>query len=300
MKLLSAPLRLSEIIGLSLLAVIFIFLPQAITKQQSEKTPPLIQSTLSLPIQTVNNAPPVTSAAAIYIYDPDSGTVIYEKNSQARFYPASTTKLMTAITALDIFDPDQVLIVRSSKVAGSTAHLRLGDRLTTESLLDALLIDSGNDAAVVLAENSPAGYSGFISQMNRKAQSLGLTGTHFTNASGLVNPDHVTTARDLTVIAGEAINNALIRKIVAIKKITITGVSGKISYSLISTNQLLGLDGVRGLKTGWTPESGECLVSLVERNGHSIIVTLLSSQDRFGDSKQLIDWVYNTFSWLQI
>ena len=260
----------------------------------------VVRPILSLPQQTENNFPPSTSAGAVYIIDPDSGTVIYEKNSQVQFYPASTTKLMTALTALDTYDIDDVLSVKSSKVLGSSSHLQLGDRLTTQALLNALLIDSGNDAALVLAENSPAGYSGFITAMNKKAKDLGLVDTHFTNASGLINPDHLTTARDLTLIAKEAITNALIRKIVATKRTTISNAVGSVSYPLTSTNELLGFEGVRGLKTGWTPESGECLVSLVTRDGHSIIVTLLNSTDRFGESRQLIDWVYNNFTWESI
>ncbi|MBI1872210.1 D-alanyl-D-alanine carboxypeptidase, partial [Candidatus Collierbacteria bacterium] len=244
-----------------------------------------------------NVSVPATTASAVYIYDLDSGSVLYEKNSDERFYPASTTKLMTALTAIDIYETDQVLTIKSGKSIGNTVHLRIGNKLTVENLLNALLINSGNDAALALAENHPDGYGGFINQMNQKTVVLGLTDTRFANPSGLVNPNHYTTAKDLTIIAKEAISNALIRKIVATKQLEISDITGKLKYPLISTNQLLGFEGVKGLKTGWTPESKEVLVSFVERNGHTIIVTVLNSDDRFGESKRLIDWVYNNFTW---
>lgn len=291
------PLRLLDYLGIVLLAIILLFLPVISSDLNVAPSRVITRPALFLPRQTKAVLAPAVSAIAVYIFDPESETILYEKNSQTRLYPASTTKLMTALAALDFYDADQVLSVRSGRVLGSSAHLKVGDQLTVESLLDALLINSGNDAALVLADNSPTGYSGFIDRMNQKARDLGLTDTHFTNASGLVNPDHFTTARDLTLIAKKAVENALIRKIVAQKSLTITDTSGKVIYPLEATNLLLGFEGVRGLKTGWTPESGECLVSLVTRNGHSVIVTVLNSTDRFGDSKKLIDWVYNNFSW---
>jgi len=183
---------------------------------------------------------------------------------------------------------------------GQSIHLAAGDRLTVENLLFGLLVDSGNDAALVLAENYPGGYTQFIGRMNQKVRELDLESTHFTNVTGLYNPDHYTSAADLTLIAREAISDATIRKIVSTKNVTFTDVTGSKKFILESTNKLLGIDGVKGLKTGWTPESGECLVTLVTRDGKSILIALLDSTDRFGESVKLINWVYDNFDWKQI
>lgn len=208
---------------------------------------------------------------------------------------------MTALVALSAYNLDEVLTVRSASGAlGQSIHLSAGDKLTFENLLYGLLVGSGNDTAVALAENFPGGYTQFVGRMNQMARDLNLKSTHFTNVTGLYNPDHYTSAADLTLIAREAIENATIRKIVSTKNITFTDTTGSKKFVLESTNKLLGVDGVRGLKTGWTPESGECLVTLVTRDGKSILVVLLGSEDRFGESIKLIDWVYDNFDWNQI
>lgn len=242
--------------------------------------------------------PPDLTAQAVTVYDLDNRSFIYQKNANSRFYPASTTKIITALVSLAHFEPDSVIQVQNGyKALGNTIKLVPQDKLTVQSILYGLLVSSGNDAALTLAENYPRGYVGFIQAMNDYVANLGLENTHFTNPSGVINPDHYTTAADLTILAREAISNAIIRRIVVTKSTTISSVDGENSYELESTNKLLGLEGVKGLKTGWTPESGECLVTLVERNGHPILITLLDSKDRFGESKQLIDWAYKNFTW---
>ena len=287
---------------LALIFLVFLFAIFPVTGQAKPAVKSATTSPLVIP-QIRNDAisAPDVSAKSVFIFDPDSGTQIYEKNSQTRLFPASTTKLMTALVALDTYNIDQVLTARTaSQAIGSTIHLKNGDQLTVENLLYGLLVDSGNDAGVVLAENYPGGYSRFIAKMNEKALELGLTSTHFTNVSGLVNDDHYTTTAELTVIARASIRNAVIRKIVSTKSITITNITGTKRFFLESTNKLLGMEGVKGLKTGWTPESGECLVTLVTRDGKSILVTILGSEDRFGESIKLINWVYDNFDWKQI
>src|SRR3989344_1698878 len=301
MKVRLSPFKVFDMFALIFLALIFILFPVASAKER-----PAVKSatttTIIVPQPKTSAAPaPEITANSVYIFDPDSGTKIYEKNGRTKLFPASTTKLMTALVALDAYDTDQVLTARTaSQAVGSTIHLVNGDQLTVENLLYGLLVDSGNDAGLVLAENYPGGYTQFITRMNQKVRELGLTSTHFTNVSGLINDDHYTTVTDLTVIARAAIRNATIRKIVSTKTITITDITGSKKYYLESTNKLLGMDGVKGLKTGWTPESGECLVTLVTRDGKSILVTLLGSDDRFGESAKLINWVYDNFDWMQI
>ena len=302
MKVSLSPLKFFNFLAFLSLVVVFVFLPIIPGKEE-----PVVKSAsttnLLLPQLKPGSVPaPAVSAQAVYIFDPDSGTTIYEKNSQTRLFPASTTKLMTALIALEIYEPDQVLTVKTGGGAtGQTMDLAPGDRLTVENLLYGLLVDSGNDAAVTLAENFPGGgYNGFIAKMNDRATALGLAGTHFANVAGFENPDHYTTARDLTLIAREAIANAIIRKIVSTKEVVFYDVTGKKRFAFESTNKLLGLPGVRGLKTGWTPASGECLVTLVTRDGKSILLTVLNSVDRFGESEKLINWVYDNFDWKTI
>lgn len=296
-----APFHLLNLASLTLILLIFIFLPSSqVTPDKQPAVKSISTTRLTLPILIGRSAPDI-SAQTIYIYDPDSGTTLYEKNAHTHFFPASTTKLITALVASRVYQHDQVLGVQlGARAIGSKVGLRAGEHFTVENLLYGLLIDSGNDAALVLAENYPTGYSGFIVKMNDLVHSLGLTETHFTNASGVEGQDHYTSAHDLSLIAHEAISDALIRKIVATKSAVISDVEGIHRYRLESTNKLLGLDGVKGLKTGWTPESGECLVTLVTRDGHSVIITILDSQDRFGDSETLIDWVYQNFQWREI
>jgi len=298
MKLRLSPLKFVDLLVVAFCVTIFIFIPLTPSPSQpSVKS--ATTSTLTIPQAKETPTPvPDLTANAIYVFDPDSGTEIYQKNSTDRFYPASTTKLMTALVALSAYNLDEVLTVKSAGGArGQSIHLSAGDRLTFENLLYGLLVDSGNDAAVVLAENYPGGYTQFIAKMNQRARDLNLKSTHFTNVTGLYNPDHYTTAADLTLIAREAIGNATIRKIVSTKNVTFTDVTGSKKFILESTNKLLGIDGVRGLKTGWTPESGECLVTLVTRDGKSILVTLLGSTDRFGESVKLINWIYDNYEW---
>lgn len=301
MKLRLSPLKFIDLLVIAFCVAIFVLIPLT-PPSSSPSVKSATASVLTIPqAKKTSIPPPNLTAKAIYVFDPDSGTEIYQKNSQDRFYPASTTKLMTALVALSAYDLDQVLTVSSAGDAmGQSIHLSSGDKLTFENLLYGLLVDSGNDTAVALAENYPGGYTQFIGRMNQKAADLKLKSTHFTNVTGLYNSDHFTTAADLTIVAREAIENATIRKIVSTKNITFTDITGSKRFILESTNKLLGVEGVRGLKTGWTPESGECLVSLVTRDGKSILVVLLGSEDRFGESIKLINWVYDNFDWQNI
>lgn len=301
MKLRLSPLKFVDLLVLTLSAAIFVFIP-IVPTSPAPSVKSATTSTLTVPqAMKTFSPPPDLTANAVYIFDPDSGTEIYQKNSTDRFYPASTTKLMTALVALSAYNLDEVLTVKSAGGAlGQSIHLAAGDRLTVENLLYGLLVDSGNDAAVALAENFPGGYTQFIERMNQKTRDLNLNSTHFTNVTGLFNPDHYTSAADLTRIAREAIGNASIRKAVSTQSITFTDITGSKKFILESTNKLLGIDGVKGLKTGWIPESGECLVTLVTRDGKSVLITLLGSTDRFGESIRLINWVYDNFDWQNI
>lgn len=244
--------------------------------------------------------PPLISARAAFIFDPSSGTVLYQKNPDTRLFPASTTKIMTALVSLDTYHLGDVINVNTGKgVVGHSVDLQNGAHFTVSDILKALLISSGNDAALTLAENHPGGYQWFVSDMNRKAKELNLSNTTFTNVSGLEDVNHKTTVHDLALLAKVAIEEPFIKDTVSKTEDTITDTTGTFNYHLETTNQLLGkIDGLIGLKTGWTENAGECLVTYTVRDGHSIIAVVLGSVDRFGESAALINWTFSSHSWV--
>lgn len=284
--------------SLSFLAFIFIFTP--ILGQVPGTRLPAVKAAFTsqppVPISAGLPAPELT-ASGIFAIDFDTGAILYEKNPHLRLKPASLTKIMTALISLDHYPEDYVLsVVNGQRSVGATAKLVKGDKLTFESMMEALLIPSGNDAAVTLAENYPGGYSNFVSQMNTKAQKLGLSDTHFVNVSGIESENHYTSAYDISIMARSALKRNLFQSVVSTQKMTVKSLKGY-RYPLESTNKLLGKPGILGVKTGWTPEAGECLVTLVDRENHPILVSLLNSKDRFGESEALINWLYENYSW---
>ncbi len=132
--------------------------------------------------------------------------------------------------------------------------------------------------------------------MNSKAIELGLNNTHFVNVSGVEGGNHYTSAYDIAMIARNALHRNLFASIVSTMKITVKSLNGHF-YPLETTNKLLGQPGIFGIKTGWTPEAGECLVTFAEKDNHPILISLLNSKDRFGESEKLIDWIYTNYSW---
>lgn len=250
----------------------------------------------SLPVS--KNIPvPTLTATGIYITDLNTGVVLYQKNANMRLKPASLTKIVTALVAMDYFDEDSVLSVKNGQNAtGSTINLHQGDKLIAEDLLYALLVPSANDAALTLAENYPGGYVAFVNRMNSKVTEMGLTNTHFANVSGVESSNHYTSAYDITMLAKAALSRPQFSAIVSTQKITLKSLEGNI-YPLETTNILLGKPGIFGVKTGWTPEAGECLVILAEKDNHPVIISILNSKDRFGEAQTLFNWVYSNFSW---
>lgn len=240
---------------------------------------------------------PEISAGGVVILDIDSGITLFKRNEDELLGPASTTKIMTALVALDHYNLDDVVTVKTV-INGQTIGLISGERITVENLLYGALIASGNDAAYALAENYPGGVEKFVAAMNTKAQDLHLTKSSFTNPVGFDDPGHKMTPMDLARLAMVALTNKTIAKMVAIPQITISDVTHTYFHSLKNVNELLGkIPGVGGIKTGWTEEAGENLVTLVERNGHRIILVVLHSKDRFADTTNLIDWVFGNYRW---
>jgi len=237
------------------------------------------------------------SASSVYAIDLSSMTVLYEKDSQKSLYPASTSKMMTALVALDTFSLEEKLIVgKEATISGNKLSLKEGDLIPVKDLLAALLIFSANDSAYVLANNDDLGANNFIKKMNERALDLGLKQTHFVNPAGFDEDGQLSTARDLSIIARELLKHEQLKQLVATPYKQIVGQNW--SYDLYNSNQLLGqIQGVSGVKTGTTELAGEVLVTLIERDDHQILITLMNSQDRYQDTSKLIAWILNNYEW---
>lgn len=253
------------------------------------------------PKNTTNAVPPQMTAQGVLVTDIPSGIIMYEKNPHVRFAPASTTKIVTALVALDHFKPDSILTVKTEDPNEATMGLVRGEKITMESLLYGLLVKSANDAALTIAENYPGGMKNFVTAMNQKARDLNLKDTRFTNPMGFDDTNHYTTSYDLARFARLALKNPQIAKIVATRSITVSDTDYKYFHELRNVNQLLGgIQGVAGVKTGFTENAEECLVTLVKRNGREILTIVLKSGDRFGETSSLISWAYGNHEWVDI
>jgi len=256
------------------------------------------KSFVPAPVLMGLEAYPVVSARAVLAVDMNSGITLYEKNPDSQLLPASTTKIITALVAMDHYDSDEVLLVHDPTVAGKKMGLVYGEQMKAKDLIYALLVYSANDAAEVLAQNYPEGRGAFVREMNKLAAELSLTNSYFTNPAGLDGGEHVSTARDLIRVANVAMKDPAFANIVRQENGVVTSVDGKIVHRIETTNQLLGkVDGVFGVKTGWTENARENLVSYIERDGRQVMIAMLASQDRFGESEELIEWIFANYTW---
>lgn len=244
-------------------------------------------------LKTSYSSPTLTGTAAIS-YDLSTKKVLFTKNPDMLLPFASLTKIMTAIVALEYFSPDYVLTVPTSALVGEdSVGLDPGEKLTTEELLYGMILHSGNDTAETFATNYPGGRSAFINAMNQKAESLGLTHTHFTNPTGLQGDgDQHTTAYDLLIMTKYALEHfPQFATIAATVSIDLSKTATHKEYYLENeTNLLTTYPGVKGIKTGYTPEAGLCLVTYIEYQNHRIIVVLLGSQNRREEMKEILDY----------
>ncbi len=296
--------RLSFILFLVLLLI----QPGSNTIQQYQLSPgtPIVRAApfplpteAVIPIRKPQTIFPSLTAQAAIVIDTESGAILYSKNADVQLYPASITKMMTAVLVLENYPLEKTITVQDeSEALGNTMHLRHGEIITVENLLKGLLIASGNDAAFALADAYPTGYQGFVDRMNERAHQWNMENTVFRNVSGVEQEGHLTTARDLATLAKEAMKNEFFRETVKTQALDIHDITGQETHHLISTNQLLGkVGGVEGIKTGWTTQAGECLITQTTRDGRTIITVVLNSGDRFGESTVLIDWAFGGHVW---
>lgn len=250
-----------------------------------------------LPVVSDSATRPDLSATSYVVTDLDSGVILLSKNPHQQLKPASLTKIMTALVAMDYYPEDAILkVVNGQRALGNTIDLIQGDHLIARDLFYGLLVPSGNDAALTLAENYPGGYHAFVAKMNMRVAELGLTNTHFVDVSGVEEANHYTSAFDISQIARTALERPVFKTVVSTQKMTLNSLDGH-NYPLVSTNILLDKPGFYGVKTGWTPEAGECLVVLYEKDGHRLLISLLHSNDRFGEGEKLAYWTFANTSW---
>jgi len=247
-----------------------------------------------------NNITPEISAKAAIIMDKDSQVILYTKNPNLRFSPASTTKIMTALTALEYFGLTDILTVKSTGVEGSVIGLSAGERMTFGDLLYAMLLPSANDAAFVIAQNYPGGVEKFVNKMNGNARRFNLYNMHFGDPAGLLDYEDYATPIDLARLASIALDNKVLSQIVSSKRKIISDVDSKNTYEIFNLNKLLGFYGVNGIKTGFTDEAGGVLVTSKVESGHTLIIVVLKSDDRFLDTERLINVISGNINYLSI
>ena len=245
---------------------------------------------------------PFISAQSAIILDDASHVVLFDKNPTLRFPMASTTKIMTALVAMDHYKDNDILTVYSDGIEGAEVGFLYGEQVKFIDVLYGLLLPSGNDAAYVLAENYPGGIPSFVEAMNKKAQELHLYSTRYSDPAGLNDDGNYTSSLDLVRLASYALRDQKFATIVSTRSRVITTVNAQKQYSLYNLNRLLGYDGVIGVKTGYTEGAGGVLVTAKRENGRTFVIAVIRSEDRFADTLVLMNYLegnvtYNTFSY---
>lgn len=245
-----------------------------------------------------------TSARAAIIMDVNSGRILYSKNMDEKLPMASTTKIMTTLVAIESGRLEEYVTVsrHASYTGGSSIYLREGERHSVKDLLYAIMLRSGNDAAVAVAEHIGGSIEGFADMMNRKAQEIGAVNTQFANPHGLDAAGHYTTAHDLALITAHALKNPLFADIVSSKKKTIEGPPNENwDRVMINKNKMLWqFDGGDGVKTGYTKNAGRCLVSSATRNGMQLVCVVLNCGSMWNDSSALLEYGFKNYSNIKV
>ena len=247
----------------------------------------------------ITNEPIINSRSAV-VYDRTSGEVIWGKDEKSKRKMASTTKIMTSLVVIEnVKDLSQVVTIsnKAASIGGSRLGLHTGDKITVNDLLYGLMLESGNDCAIALGEYVGNTVENFIRMMNEKSKQLGLNNTHFVTVNGLDADDHYTTAVELAKLTDYALKNEKLKNIVGTKNYTVT-INGY-GKAIDNTNELLGyLDGVYGVKTGFTNGANRCLVTSIKRGNMDIISVVLGAdtkKDRTKDSIEIIEYAYANY-----
>jgi D-alanyl-D-alanine carboxypeptidase len=261
----------------------------------------VLHSSLSLTYRAPRNAPafPAINAASGILIDTDTGTILWEHNEHQALPPASTTKIMTALVALQNFHDDHRVTITPSALTQQWDETKMGltagQTLTVRELLYGMLMVSANDAADALATDT-VGMSSYVQTMNAQLAALGLHDSHFVQPVGLDDPGQMISAYDLAVIGITAYDNfALFRTIVGTENEELPATDTHTAYSLGNINLLLTMyPGVLGIKPGYTGNAGYCLVAMSSRNGHRLVSVLMNAPLVYHQSAQLLDWGFQT------
>jgi len=282
----------------------------------------LLICSIAAPAAAEPPAEPVTTATAALVMDAENGQVLYGKEADRKMYPASTTKIMTALVALENSSLDEMVEIspEASSVDGSRVGLQPGEKLPMEHLLYMLMLTSANDSAETIAEHLGGSTEGFAELMNRRAGELGARNTNFTNPHGLPDPEHYTTARDLALIGREAMRNEVFRRIAGTVNIKLDRkkymspellqsvekleqAHGPLQEDFYTHNRLLtggyyGYQGANGIKTGYTVDAGQCIVASARRDGREMIAVALNSQGAslWTDAAALMNYGFQAFT----
>lgn len=263
--------------------------------------------------------PPVLSAVSAILIDGKTGNILYEKDSEKEMYPASTTKIITYLVISDAIEEGEIALndmltytrEMQDKMDSDGSHIELkaGEKMSVENLIRAMLIASGNDAATLLATTVGGSEENFVKRMNQKADELGLMHTHFTNAHGLTDPDHFTTAKDLATAAKVAMEDDLFREIVGSKTLNIAPTNKtETERYFINTNNLVSYlrysnyyySKATGIKTGYTDAAGSCLVASATEKDRDLICVVLKSEKSHEDAKALLEYGFHNFKQVEI
>lgn len=262
--------------------------------------PAVPASALSLPVVKSKVGLTLKPSASVYAFDRATATPLYSQNIDQKRPIASITKLITAIVILDQHQlSDKVIIGKlpDYDVSAEVIGLREGEIYTVGDLITAALVPSANDAADALAIYDSGSVSAFTGRMNAKMAQWHITGTHFSNATGLIDKDNYATARALGQIGTLALRQSFIAAAVNEPTASIASTGGR-TFNLTNTNRLLATGGFYGIKTGYTEASGECFIGISKVNGHEVVTVLLGADDRFGDTQELVNWIGRAWQWI--
>lgn len=244
------------------------------------------------------SAEPLITASSAIVIDAESGRVLFSRSADERRFPASTTKILTALLLVEHCEP--LTEIRApldvQQVGGASLHLEPAERVRAEDLLYALLLRSANDAAYAVAVHIAGSQEAFAAMMNARAKQIGCIGTSFTNPHGLHDETHYTTARDLALITREALRNESFREAAKATRKSIWRSTNLEDTLLINKNRLLSVDpDAIGVKTGYTNAAGHCFVGARSRDGWTAIVVVLNSADWLADTVALLDWAFSEY-----
>jgi D-alanyl-D-alanine carboxypeptidase (penicillin-binding protein 5/6) len=254
---------------------------------------------VTVPIKT-SDAPLRLTAGAVYAIDRDSGQVLYQRNAGTPRAIASITKLATAIVIVHNHELDDIITVPdlpTYQPEDELLGLVPGEQYRVRDLLAGLLVQSGNDAADTLAIADSGSLPAFSAKMNRLMSEWGVRGSRFSNPSGLSDTGNAASAQAVAQIGQLALHNSTLRKLVDTGSTTMRSQSGRVT-NLAPTNQLLQSGRFNGIKTGYTLAAGQCFIGLTTVQGHEVVTVILGSQDRFGETLLLTNWINRNYSWL--